>query len=413
MIPLRSWLASLLLACAACTGAPRFGPPLTVAQAGALNPSLAIDPRSGATYVTWIQRDSDSTAAVMLARLDRGASAFGAPVRVSTEPAQPMVATQNPPQVVAGPDGVVLVGWVSNRAPDSAAEVDLSIRLARSLDGGASFAPPLSLVGDSTVPAQANLYFDLASAADGSVYVSWLDLHFYTDTLAERARHHVGESVPAPESRVDLRVARSRDGGQHFTNLGILDSTSCICCRTAVAAGPDGEVHTMWRHVFPGDVRDFLSARSADGGRRFQLPVRVHEDHWVLNGCPDIGPDLAVDSRNGVHAAWYTGAPGRTGLWYAHSPDGGGHFDQPIPILVDHYVPPSQVRLVMAQGRPWAVWEDLRQPTSEVRIQSPGRGSLLTLGRGAFPGAAAGAGLLAVSWLDGGAVRVRVADAGS
>jgi hypothetical protein len=168
----------------------------------------------------------------------------------------------------------------------------------------------------------------------------------------------------------------------------------------------------MWRHVFPGDVRDFLSASSADNGRRFTLPVRVHEDNWILNGCPDIGPDLTVDAHNSVHAAWYTGAPGRIGLWYAHSSDAGGHFDAPIPLLTDRYVPPSQVRLVTARDQPWAVWEDRRRSPGEVRVQSPGRGKALTLGRGAFPGAAAGAGLLAVSWLDGGAVRVRVADAG-
>jgi hypothetical protein len=208
---------------------------------------------------------------------------------------------------------------------------------------------------------------------------------------------------------VDLRVARSSDGGRSFPGSVVLDTSSCICCRTAVAAGPDGAVHALWRHVFPGDVRDFVSARSGDAARSFSMPALVHDDHWVLNGCPDIGPDIVVDGRNQLHAAWYTGAPGRQGLWYARSREAGSGFDAPEAILTDRYVPPSEVKLAFAGDRIWAAWEDLRTRPGSIMVAETVGGSARRLGRGVFPSIAGGGGALAVTWVNDGAVLARIA----
>jgi hypothetical protein len=42
----------------------------------------------------------------------------------------------------------------------------------------------------------------------------------------------------------------------------------------------------------------------------------VHADNWVFPGCPHSGPGLAVDDER-VHVTWFTGAPGRMGVYYA------------------------------------------------------------------------------------------------
>ena len=65
--------------------------------------------------------------------------------------------------------------------------------------------------------------------------------------------------------------------------------------------------------------------RSTDGGRHFTPLVRVSEDNWELNGCPEDGPSLAVDSSGTIHIAWATvvndGEPHKA-LFYATSRDG-------------------------------------------------------------------------------------------
>src|SRR5260221_14298741 len=59
-------------------------------------------------------------------------------------------------------------------------------------------------------------------------------------------------------------------------------------------------------HVFPGGVRDIALARSADGGRTFQDPVRVSEDNWKIDACPDDGPAMTIDRRGVLHITWPT-----------------------------------------------------------------------------------------------------------
>jgi hypothetical protein len=76
-------------------------------------------------------------------------------------------------------------------------------------------------------------------------------------------------------------------------------------------------------------VRDIAFTVSRDGGRTFGAPVRVSDDQWVLDGCPENGPAIAVDARGRIHVVWPTLIPGATptseatlGLFYATSTDG-------------------------------------------------------------------------------------------
>jgi hypothetical protein len=48
---------------------------------------------------------------------------------------------------------------------------------------------------------------------------------------------------------------------------------------------------------------------SRDGGRTFASPIRVSDDHWVLDGCPENGPALAVDASRRVHLVWPRSCP--------------------------------------------------------------------------------------------------------
>jgi hypothetical protein len=78
----------------------------------------------------------------------------------------------------------------------------------------------------------------------------------------------------------------------------------CYCCKTAIAAGTNGALYLAWRHVYEGNMRDIAFTVSRDGGTSFAPPVRVSQDKWQINGCPDDGPAMAVDSRGTVHVVW-------------------------------------------------------------------------------------------------------------
>ena len=43
----------------------------------------------------------------------------------------------------------------------------------------------------------------------------------------------------------------------------------------SVSAGPAEAATVMWRKVFPGDIRDMVVSRSADGGRTFDPATAV------------------------------------------------------------------------------------------------------------------------------------------
>jgi hypothetical protein len=105
-------------------------------------------------------------------------------------------------------------------------------------------------------------------------------------------------------------VAMAQQSDLYFDTLG--DDTPprpltpgvCYCCKTAIAFGASGEIYLAWRHVYPGNFRDMAFTLSRDGGRTFAAPVRVSQDNWMLEGCPDDGPTMKVDSRGRIHMVW-------------------------------------------------------------------------------------------------------------
>jgi hypothetical protein len=129
----------------------------------------------------------------------------------------------------------------------------------------------------------------------------------------------------------------------------------CYCCKTSVAAGSNDRIVASWRHVYPGNVRDIALALSSDGGRTFGSPVRVSQDNWVLDGCPENGPAVAIDKGNVIHVVWPTLVPGSAGaeptmaLFYAMSRD-GQHFTA----MMHHTAPvvaPDQIVFVLGDFR--------------------------------------------------------------
>jgi Cu/Ag efflux protein CusF len=104
-----------------------------------------------------------------------------------------------------------------------------------------------------------------------------------------------------------------------------LATNVCGCCKTAIAMGTDGAIYVAFRNIYPGSLRDISFVTSHDGGRTFSPPARVSEDHWMLDGCPDDGPTMALDHDGVVHLVWPTlvqGAQPAIALFHASTRDG-------------------------------------------------------------------------------------------
>jgi len=420
--------AAALLVLAGCGRAgPELGPALTLADAGASNPTVAVDPRTGTAYVAWVGVQSGN-ADVYLARIERGEA--GAPVRVNDIPGDAAPHEQAPAQVAVAPNGDVLVLWQNNTPVEGRRFPASDLRLARSTDGGRTFEPAVTVNDDAGGLPSSHTFHDIAVAPDGTVYVSWIDSRERDRVRAElgigdeaggHGGHggnggHTGPDADAPEiPSSDVRVARSTDGGRTFEPGVVVARDVCPCCRTSLAVAPDGAVLVAWRRVFDGDVRDIVVARSTDGGRTFTLPTRVHEDGWVIPGCPHAGPSLALDGEGRVHAAWYTGREERQGVHVAVSADGGATFGEPRPLLAGGWVPVSLVRLAaLPDGAILAAWDDRRDEQRRIAIARLDGARVRVLDGdvpGGAPALAAAGGTAAIAWLDGEAVRARVAHA--
>ncbi|MDD5249279.1 MAG: sialidase family protein [Rhodocyclaceae bacterium] len=228
---------------------------------------------------------------------DRGAS-FSAPQPV-TRQAEAVAADGElrPDIAVAGER--IYVAWTSPLPTAYAGHV----RFARSLDGGRSFAAPLTI--NDNLDAITHRFQTLHVAADGRITLVWIDKR--DGEAAKRA----GKSYRGAA----LYYAVSDDGGASFEPNLRLAAHSCECCRIALATDGDGRPVAFWRHVFADGSRDHLLARVAPLADEPE-PPRATEEHWQINACPHHGPALAVAPDGTRHGVWFAQLAGEPGLFY-------------------------------------------------------------------------------------------------
>jgi hypothetical protein len=251
------------------------------------------------------------TTDVYLAVSRDGGRTFGTAVRVSDERHASLGAEQ-PPRIAvvphAGRDPEVVVVWTTKSTEGS------RLLMSRSRDGGASFTRGATIPGSEAAGNRG--WESIAVDRDGHVVAVWLD---HRETASATApMHHEGHDHAAAGAPKTDGAARAQSSKLYVAALdGATGSQAvtggvCYCCKTAVTAGPDGVIYAAWRHVYPGNLRDIAFTASRDGGRTFATPARISSDGWILDGCPENGPALAVGADNVVHALWPTLVAGAT-----------------------------------------------------------------------------------------------------
>ena len=271
-------------------------------------------------------RHGENGATDVFAAVSRdGGRAFGAPVRVNNVEGDARLNGEQPPHVAlvprAGHDPAIVVVWTTKGANGT------KLLHSRSDDGGKSFSAAALVPG--TDAAGNRGWEAIAVEPGGRVDAVWLDHRELAKDSSMAASHHDHAAASKPDG-----VAMAQQSKLFFASL---DGTAvpravtggvCYCCKTALVGGAGGSIYAAWRHVYPGNLRDMAFTMSHDGGRTFAPPVRISEDKWMLEGCPDDGPSMVVDARKRIHIVWPTLVNGEAGaeptiaLFYAMSTDG-------------------------------------------------------------------------------------------
>ena len=196
--------------------------------------------------------------------------------------------------IAAGNDGAIYAAWTEYEGP---------LWLARSTDGGRTFAGLLKVSGDAAKPARGP---SLALARDGTVYLAW--------TLGE-------------DAAADIHVAKSADGGVTFSEPRIVARSKGYSDAPKLAVDPGGTLHVVYAESEGGpfERHHIRYARSTDGAQTFEPPREISK--------PGAGfPALSLDAQGNPYVIWELFPDHRKrprGLGMALSRDAGRSFTTP------------------------------------------------------------------------------------
>lgn len=313
--------------------------PTTLAVSGRANANVSLSASGLFVAAVWSASAPAGDTDVYAATSRDGGRTFSSPVRVNSVPGDARVNGEQPPRLAlkerAGSTPEVVVVWTTKGSAGT------KLLQATSTDGGRTFTAS-ALVPGSDAPG--NRGWEAVGAGPGGRFFSvWLDHRKMAPPQQMKMageHHHEGATAPAPPSTAAASAAAPTDGVAmaqlsqlYVTSLdGVIAPKGvtggvCYCCKTAIAAGPGNSLFLAWRHVYAGNMRDIAFAASRDGGKTFAPPVRVSEDKWQIEGCPDDGPSMVVDASGAVHIVWPSVVTEKSGpvkaLFYATSRDGG------------------------------------------------------------------------------------------
>ena len=259
---------------------------------GALTVGAAFAP-DGSLWV--VQQDEQAHLTLQISR-DDGRS--WQPARVLNTASDRMnISGESNPKLLFGPHGVVLISYAQPLEKKFTGE----IRLLRSSDGGATFAPPVTVHQDRQVISHS--FASMAFDASGALHTVWLDSREMV--LAKAQAEKTGSSKPDYRGGAIYHNV-SLDGAASFGPDTKLADYSCECCRIALTPTADGQIAALWRHVTAPNIRDhaFAVLRAASPATA-PVPVRATYDNWAIDGCPHHGPGLTMAASGGYHAVWF------------------------------------------------------------------------------------------------------------
>ena len=345
------------LALAACGRPAPVVEPAASPAAGfpeSADPVLGADPATGALLASFVARGADSSWQLYFARSADSGRSWTTPVAVTTEAGEVKPHAEASARLVAAPGGKVALIWAQDYTVEGRKWPASRMRFSRSLDGGATWSAALTLNDDTTAAdaPRGHTFHGATWTGDSGLVVAWLDERRGGSTTHDHAAMDHGTA----EGDATIFAVRSPDFGTTWTTNQPLWGATCPCCRVTLARGPDGTARAAWRRHFPGDVRDVVTAALPDSLTGAEEPAKVQDDGWVYPGCPHTGPALAIGAGGVQHVAWFTGKPGKAGIFLARSSP--GKLGMAVPLVTDSTLPASHAAVVaLPDNASLAAWD--------------------------------------------------------
>lgn len=358
----RRWCSAAALAClAACTphapedareaktahataaAAPVVRAWVLPAPVGSAQPDLVAAP-DGRMLLSWVEASGADGHRLQMATAAADGQAWDTPLTVAAGK-QWFLNWADTPHVYALADGSLWAHWLRSTGPS---RMDYGIDLVRSGDGGRSWSKPRLVHPAGTRGDHGFVTF--WPQADDRLGIAWLDSRQKSaaaghdgDTADDGAHHGGGAAMML---RAAIHGAQAEQQAEWP-----LDVSTCDCCTTASAVTDRGAV-VVYRGRGAGEIRDTRIVRF--DGKAWTAPRDVHRDGWHMPGCPVNGP-VVVARGNQVWVAWYTEADGVPELRAARSDDAGDHFAAPITLARGGPVL-GRLALALGQERLLAAW---------------------------------------------------------
>lgn len=147
-------------------------------------------------------------------------------------------------------------------------------------------------------------------------FVTWLD-----------GRNTVEKDLEGNPKPMTIRFAEITNAGD-IINETELDSNVCDCCQTSITHTDKGPL-VVYRDRSEKEVRDIYMTRNINDV--WEAPIPVHNDGWVIYGCPVNGPKV-VSYENNIAVSWFTVSDTEPMVNVSFSKFYGASFDEPIKI---------------------------------------------------------------------------------
>ena len=352
-------------------------------------PLLHTDP-SGDVYLSWAERLDSTHHRMQYALLtDTG---WSEAVTIATG-SHWFVNWADIPQFASDGKGHYIATYLQKSGPGTYA---YDIMLTRST-GGTIWESPVKLNEDGK---EAEHGFVSITPNAAGFLLSWLDGR-RTNPMPSGAHDHDAHDG----GQMTLRAAQLDTLGKKLWEEEV-DNRTCDCCQTAVAMSAQGPL-IAYRDRSEREIRDIYVAQRGTTGWETRP---LHTDGWEINGCPVNGPQ--VQSRgNTVAVAWYTEAQKQPSVNTAFSADGGRTFGKPT--RIHDSIPLGRVDLVLTDEQTAIVgWMEGDRILARASDADGSTGPVALVGRntaarnGGFPQMARWGQHVVFAWTDAASKRI-------